>query len=79
MYLFTLCDFSPFKLIMGFPGGSDSEESACNVGDLDLIPGLGGSPGEGKGYPLQYSCLETPWAEEPGGLQFMGSQRVPPN
>ena len=59
MYLFTLCDFSPFKLIMGFPGGSDSEESACNVGDLDLIPGLGRSPGEVKGYPLQYSGLEN--------------------
>ena len=40
---------------MGFPGGSNSKESACNVGDLGSIPGLGGSPGEGKGYPLQYS------------------------
>ena len=39
----------------GFPGGSDSKESACNVGDLGLIPGLGRSPGEGKGSPLQYS------------------------
>ena len=39
--------------------GSDSKESACNAGDLDLIPGWGGSPGEGKGYPLQYSCLEN--------------------
>ena len=44
----------------GFPGGSDGKESACNAGDLGLIPGLGRSPGEGKGYPLQYSCLETP-------------------
>ena len=44
----------------GFPGGSDSKESACSVGDLDLIPGLGTSPGEGNGYPLQYSCLEKP-------------------
>ena len=60
MYLFTLCDFSPFKLIMGFPGGSDSEESACNVGDLDLIPGLGRSPGEVNDYPFKYSCLENP-------------------
>ena len=42
----------------GFPGGSDSKESACNVGDLGLVPGLGRSPGEGKGYPLQYSGLE---------------------
>ena len=45
---------------MGFPGGSDSEESACNMGDLDLIPGLGRSPGGGHGNPLQYFCLENP-------------------
>ena len=45
---------------MGFPGSSDSKESACSVGDLVLIPGLGGSPGEGNGYPLQYSCLKNP-------------------
>ena len=44
-------------LPMGFPGGSDSKESACNVEDLCSIPGLGGSPGEGNGNPLQYSCL----------------------
>ena len=43
----------------GFPGGSDSNESACNVGDLGSIPGMGRSPGEGKGYPLQYSGLEN--------------------
>ena len=40
-------------------GGSDDKESACNVGDLGLIPGLGRSPGEGNGYPLQYSGLEN--------------------
>ena len=45
---------------MGFPGGSNNKESACNVGDLGSIPGLGRSPGEGNGYPLQYSCLENP-------------------
>ena len=39
------------------PGGSDGKESACNAGDLGLIPGLGRSPGEGNGNPLQYSCL----------------------
>ena len=44
---------------MGFPGGSDSRESACNAGDLGSIPGLGRSPGEGNGNPLQYSCLEN--------------------
>jgi len=45
---------------MGFPGGSDSKESACSVGDLGLIPELGRSPGGGHGNPLQYSCLENP-------------------
>ena len=44
---------------MGFPGGSAGKESACNAGDPGLIPGLGRSPGEGKGYPLQYSGLEN--------------------
>ena len=43
-----------------FPGGSDGEESACNTGDLVSSPGLGRSPGEGHGNPLQYSCLENP-------------------
>ena len=44
--------------IWGFPGGSDSKESACNTGDPGSILGLERSPGEGNGYPLQYSCLE---------------------
>ena len=43
-----------------FPGGSDGKEPACNAGDLGSIPGSGRSPGEGLGYPLQYSCLEIP-------------------
>ena len=43
---------------MGFSGGSAGKESACNVRDLDLIPGLGRFPGKGKDYPLQYSGLE---------------------
>ena len=42
------------------PGDSDSQESASSAGDPGLIPGLGRSPGEGNGYPLQYSCLENP-------------------
>ena len=46
-------------MFLGFPGGSAGTESACIVGDLGLISGLGGSPGEGKGYPLQYSELEN--------------------
>ena len=45
---------------MGFPGGSDSKESACIAGDLGLIPESRRSPGEGNGNPLQYSCLENP-------------------
>ena len=44
---------------MGFPGGLDSKESACNAEDPGSIPGSGRFPGEGNGYPLQYSCLET--------------------
>ena len=51
--------------------GSAGKESACNVGDLGLIPGLGRSPGEGKGYPLQYSGLENSM-----DCKSMGSQRV---
>ena len=46
-------------IFLGFPGGSAEKESPCNSGDLDLIPGLGRSPGDGKGYPLQYSGLEN--------------------
>ena len=54
----------PFSLRLvldhtGLPYGSADKESTCNAGDLDLIPGLGRSPGEGKGYPLQYSGLEN--------------------
>ena len=89
--------------------GSDGQESACGVGELGLIPGLGRSPGKRNGNPLQYSCLEipmdrgvwqatvlgwegplekgvathssilawrTPWTEQSGGLQSIGSQRV---
>ena len=47
-------------LIRGFPGGSDSKESASRVGGQGLISGLGRSPGEGHGNPLQYSCLKNP-------------------
>ena len=54
---------------LGFPGGSAGNESTCNVGDLGLIPGLGRSPGEGIGYPRQYSGLEnsmdcSPWGHK---------------
>ena len=46
-----------YHIILGFPGGSAGKESACNGRDLGLIPELGRSPGEGKGYPLPYSGL----------------------
>ena len=46
--------------MLGFPGGSDGKESACNVGNLDFIPGLEGSPGGEHANPLQYSCLGNP-------------------
>ena len=45
---------------MGFPDGSNDKESACNAGDLDLIPGLGRASGVGNGKPFHYSCLENP-------------------
>ena len=51
--------FSIPLLHLGFSYGSAGKESACSVGDLGLIPGLGRFPGEGKGYPLQYSGLEN--------------------
>ena len=49
-----------YKRHWGFPGGSDGKASACNAGDPGSIPGLGRSPGEGNGNPLQLSCLENP-------------------
>ena len=52
-------DRLPTPVILGFPCGSAGKESARNAGDLSSIPGLGRSPGEGKGYPLQYSGLEN--------------------
>ena len=66
------------EVYLCFPGGSDGKESACNVGDLGSIPGLGQSPGGGHGNLFQYSCLdgESLWTEEPARLQCMGSQRV---
>ena len=51
--------FLIYIYILGFPCGSAGKESDCNAGDLDLIPGLGRSPGEGKGYALQYFGLEN--------------------
>ena len=62
--------------LMGFPGGSGSKESTCNVGDPGSSPELGISPGEENGYQLQYSSWRIPQTEEPGGPQSMGPQRV---
>ena len=50
----------PLFYFLGFPGSSEVKASACNAGDPGSIPGLGRSPGEGNGNPLQYSCLENP-------------------
>ena len=61
---------------LGFPGDSVVKNPLANAGDAGSIPGSGKFPREGNGNPLQYSCLEIPWTEEPGRLQFMGSQRV---
>ena len=60
----------------GFPGDSDGKESACNVGDLGSIPGLGRSPGEGNGNPLQYSCFENPMDRGAWWATGHRSQRV---
>ena len=64
--------YSFYTSILGFLGGSDGEEFTCKAGDPGLIPGLGRSPGEGNGYPLQYSYLENPMDRGAGGLQSMG-------
>ena len=60
----------------GFPGGSYGKESPCSVGDLGSIPGLGRSPGGGPGNTPVFLPGESPWTEEPGGLQSMDLQRV---
>ena len=63
-------------LIQGFPGSSEDEISACNVGDLGSIPGLGRSPGEDMATHSSILAWKIPWTEEPGRLQSMGLQRV---
>ena len=87
---FDLASFPPFKslmLVLGsevlclyrrfcFAGGAEVKASACNVGDLGLIPGLGRFPGEGNGNPLQYSCLENPMDGGAWWTIVPGSQKV---
>ena len=80
MLLTTLCQlcFTEIRtsgLSVGFPGGVEGKESACNAGDPGSVPGLGRFPGEGNGNPLQYSCLENPM-DRGAWQQFMESQRV---
>ena len=67
--------FHTGKGTLGFLGGSDRKESACSVGDLGSIPGLGRSPGVGHDNPLQYSCLKNPM-DRGAWLQSMRTQRV---
>ena len=70
MFYYSVCTYLlNLPPVLGFPGDSDSKESACNAGDPGLIPGWGRSLGEGNGSQLQYSCLGNPWTEKPGRLQ----------
>ena len=71
-----MCVHFLYIYMYSFPGDSLCKESACNAGDLGSIPGLGRSLGGGHGYPLVFLTRESPWTEEPGRLQAMGSQRV---
>ena len=64
---------------IGFPWLLSDKDSTCNAGDIEDVgplPGLGRSPGKGSGNPLGILAWRIPWTKEPGGLQFMGSQRV---
>ena len=72
-------DRLPLPVFLGFPCGLAGKESTYNAGDLALIPGLGRSPGEGKGYPLQYSGLENSvhgvtksWTQLSDSLHYTG-------
>ena len=64
-------DRLPTPVFLGFLGSSDSKESACKAGDLGWIPGLGRSPGEGRGYPVQYSwaSLVAQMVKNPPAMQ----------
>ena len=71
--------YIPTNSSLGFPDGARGKEPITNARDtrdMGSKSGSGTSPGVGNGNLLQYSCLEIPWTEEPGGLQSMGPQRV---
>ena len=70
---------SPFVRWLGFPGGSDGKESACNAGDPGSTPESGRSPEEGNGNPLQYSCLENSTAPQHGAWWATGHGIVEPD
>ena len=67
---------NPSLTLWGLLRWPSGKESTCQAGDVGLISGLGRSPGEGNGNPLQCSCMENPWTAEPDGLHSMGSKRV---
>ena len=60
IYIYISYIYFQIYIYKGFPGGSDSKESACNAGNPCLFSGSGRSPGEGNGNPFQYPCLENP-------------------
>ena len=62
--------------MLGFPGGSDSKQSACNTGDLGSVLGWEDTLEEGVAIHSSIVAQEVSWTEEPGGLQSIGSQRV---
>ena len=69
MYRFSILFFLPsYIIIFGLPRWLSGKESTYQAGAVNSIPGLGTSPGEKNGNPLQCLCLEIPWIEEPGGL-----------
>ena len=72
---------APSQVFLGFPGGSEIKASASNAGDPGSIPGLGRSPAEGNGNPLQYSCLENPMDGEAwqAAVHGVAKSRTRPN
>ena len=68
-----------FLTLLCFPGGSEVKASACNIGEMGSISGLGKSPGEGNGNLLQYSCLENPMERGAWQATVQGSQKIDHN